>query len=282
MCSLRTLLCGLLGAFLVIAHPAAQDVRETVGPIEKQAKPISPENPIPRRTFSVAPVYPADAQGIQASGAVSLAATLDQTGRVVEIRKVREPLVIGPTPVTNPTALRIAADGMVRESAAALRRWTYDPPANGPISFLVTFSFKPGGDTTNTQSATVPPGPVGFSAAAAAAAAGGAPNSPVRVGGNVKAPTQISKVNPVYPAEAMAAGVSGVVILEAVIGVDGRVNDAKVLRSIPLLDQAAVDAVRQWAYTPTLLNGVPVPVIMTVTVMFSLGPPPPLPPPPPQ
>ena len=50
----------------------------------------------------------------------------------------------------------------------------------------------------------------------------------------------------------------------------GRVKDAKVLRSIPLLDQAALDAVKQWVYTPTLLNGVPVPVIMTVTVNFTL------------
>ncbi len=55
-------------------------------------------------------------------------------------------------------------------------------------------------------------------------------------------------------------------ILEALIGVDGRVADAKVLRSVPLLDQAALDAVRQWEYTPTLLNGAPVPVVMTVTV----------------
>jgi len=277
--ALTAFLCGFLGAFLFIGGVAAQEVRDTVGPIEKQAKPITPENPIPRRTFSVAPVYPADAQGIQASGAVSLAATIDETGRVVEIRKVREPLVIGPTPGTNPTALRIATEGMLRESAAALRRWTYDPPASGPISFLVTFSFRPGGEATNTQSATVPPGPVGFSAAAAATAAGG-PNQPIRVGGAVKAPVQTAKVNPVYPAEALAARVSGVVILEAVIGVEGPVTDAKVLRSIPLLDQAAVDAVRQWQYTPTLLNGVPVPIIMTVTVTFTLAPPPPPPPPP--
>ena len=83
-----------------------------------------------------------------------------------------------------------------------------------------------------------------------------------------------------YPAEALAARIQGVVILEAVIGVDGRVNDARVLRSIPLLDQAAVDAVRQWEYTPTLLNGVPTPVIMTVTVNFSMTLPPPPPPPP--
>ena len=56
----------------------------------------------------------------------------------------------------------------------------------------------------------------------------------------------------------------------ATIGPDGRVKDAKVLRSIPLLDQAALDAVKQWQFTPTLLNGVPVPVIMTVTVQFTL------------
>jgi len=55
-----------------------------------------------------------------------------------------------------------------------------------------------------------------------------------------------------------------------------------VLRSIPLLDQAAIDAVKQWEYEPTLLNGVPVPVVITVTVQFTLPPPPPPPPPPPQ
>jgi|TARA_Y100000031_G_C7944646_1_gene258686 protein TonB len=65
--------------------------------------------------------------------------------------------------------------------------------------------------------------------------------------------------------------VSGVVILEAVIGPDGRVRDVRVLRSAPLLDRAAIAAVRQWEYTPTLLNGVPVPVVMTVTVTFTLN-----------
>jgi periplasmic protein TonB len=56
-----------------------------------------------------------------------------------------------------------------------------------------------------------------------------------------------------------------------VIGPSGRVQDARVLRSIPLLDQAALEAVKQWEFTPTTLNGVPVPVIMTVTVQFTLG-----------
>jgi protein TonB len=95
----------------------------------------------------------------------------------------------------------------------------------------------------------------------------------VRVGSGVQAPQQIYKVNPVYPPAAEAARVQGVVILEAMIGADGRVTDARVLRSIPLLDQAALDAVRQWQYTPTLLNGAAVPIIMTATVQFTLAPP---------
>ena len=66
----------------------------------------------------------------------------------------------------------------------------------------------------------------------------------------------------------MAAGARGIVILEATIARDGTVKDARVLRSVPLLDEAALTAVRQWVFTPTLLNGVPVEVIMTVTVNF--------------
>ena len=96
------------------------------------------------------------------------------------------------------------------------------------------------------------------------------PAAPVRVGGNIKAPQKVKHVNPVYPPIAQSARVQGVVIIEATIGPDGAVKDAKVLRSIPLLDQAALDAVRQWQFTPTLVNGVPVPVIMTVTVQFTL------------
>jgi protein TonB len=96
------------------------------------------------------------------------------------------------------------------------------------------------------------------------------PPAPVRVGGQIKQPTQLKRVNPVYPAIAQSARVQGIVIIEAVIGQNGRVTEAKVLRSIPLLDAAALEAVKQWEYTPTLLNGVAVPVIMTVTVNFTL------------
>jgi TonB family protein len=94
--------------------------------------------------------------------------------------------------------------------------------------------------------------------------------APIRVGGNIGPPTKIRDVRPEYPAQAQAAGVQGVIILEATIDQSGAVRSARVLRSIPLLDQAAVDAVQQWRFTPTLLNGEAVPVIMTVTVNFTL------------
>ncbi len=105
---------------------------------------------------------------------------------------------------------------------------------------------------------------------------GGLPDAPppmqaVRVGGQIKEPKKLKNVTPVYPDIAKQARVQGVVILECTISPQGKVTDVKLLRGIPLLDQAAIDAVKQWVYTPTLLNGVPVPVIMTVTVNFKLS-----------
>jgi TonB family protein len=93
--------------------------------------------------------------------------------------------------------------------------------------------------------------------------------APLRIGGNVRPPTKVKDVTPVYPAIAKSANVSGEVAIEATIGTDGKVSDAKVVRSIPLLDQAALDAVRQWEYMPTLLNGVPVPVTTMVRINFA-------------
>jgi len=93
---------------------------------------------------------------------------------------------------------------------------------------------------------------------------------PIRIGGGLPPPRQTKRVNPVYPPDAQGARIQGVVIIEATIGIDGKVQGTKILRSIPELDRAAIDAVTQWEYTPTLVNGVPVAVIMTVTVNFSL------------
>jgi protein TonB len=105
---------------------------------------------------------------------------------------------------------------------------------------------------------------------------GGLPDAPpppaaVRVGGQIKEPKKLKNIAPVYPDIAKQARVQGVVILECTISPQGKVTDVKVLRGIPLLDAAAIEAVKQWVYSPTLLNGVPVPVIMTVTVNFRLS-----------
>lgn len=96
------------------------------------------------------------------------------------------------------------------------------------------------------------------------------PAAPLRVGGDIKEPKKLKNVPPVYPRIAQAAKVQGLVIIEAIISKEGDVKDAKVIRSVPMLDSAALEAVRQWKYTPPLLNGVPVDVVMTVTVNFNL------------
>lgn len=93
---------------------------------------------------------------------------------------------------------------------------------------------------------------------------------PIHIGGNVAAPAKVRDVKPEYPAIAQASRVSGVVIVEAIIDPSGDVVATHVLRSIPLLDEAALAAVKQWRYTPTMVDGVPQNVVMTVTVNFSL------------
>jgi protein TonB len=94
---------------------------------------------------------------------------------------------------------------------------------------------------------------------------------PLRVGRDIRAPRKVREVAPVYPELARLSRLEGVVVVECMIDERGRVQDAKVVKSIRLLDEAALEAVRQWAYAPSLLNGVPVPVLMNVTVTFQLA-----------
>ena len=93
----------------------------------------------------------------------------------------------------------------------------------------------------------------------------------MRVGGLIQPPRRIVSVAPVYPQIAQQARVEGTVEIEALIGEDGKVRNAKLLSGKALLNEAALTAVRQWVFTPTRLNGEPVGVIMTVTVVFSLN-----------
>jgi protein TonB len=92
----------------------------------------------------------------------------------------------------------------------------------------------------------------------------------MRVGGDLKPPALIHRVEPDYPPVAVSEKIEGLVILEAEVNEAGVVTQVRVLRSVLLLDQAAVKAVKQWRYQPLVLNGTPVPFILTVTLTFSL------------
>jgi protein TonB len=151
-------------------------------------------------------------------------------------------------PPMGPVTPTVAPTGIAPELPIA------DPPRSEVLGII-------DGAITNGASELAPPPPPPLVK----------PPEPVRVGHTVRSPQKLHGVDPVYPAIAQAARIQGIVIIEATIGADGRVVNARILRSVPMLDQSALDAVRQWEYTPTLLNGVPVPVIMTVTVSFTLS-----------
>jgi protein TonB len=93
----------------------------------------------------------------------------------------------------------------------------------------------------------------------------------IKQGGNVTAASIITQTRPSYPALARQARIQGSVVLHAIIDKDGNVAQLEVVSGHPLLVQAALDAVRQWRYKPTLLNGDPVEVDTTITVTFTLG-----------
>jgi len=90
----------------------------------------------------------------------------------------------------------------------------------------------------------------------------------LRIGAGMRPPIKVADARPMYPEAAKAARIEGPVVLELRVGTDGSVVDASVVQSIPMLDDAAVEAARQWKYVPTLLNGAPVEVLMNVTISF--------------
>ena len=258
--------------FLGGAMAQAQVLRTEPGPLERQAKPITPENPIPKRVYFVMPTRPADIDLATARAVVTLRLTLDGAGSVAEIRSGLGGLVA----VGNGLA---ASDAFIEATADAVQQWRYEPPADPPIAFDVRIAFAADGTSSLVMHGGIalPPMPALQTLPAALAEApspslSDLPPPPwaegvLRV---VRPPIKIRHVPPAYPPEAIAAPVQGIVILEARVEPDGHIQYARVLRSIPILDQAALSAVLQWEFTPTLLNGTGVPVLMIVTVQFSL------------
>jgi protein TonB len=171
---------------------------------------------------------------------------------------------IPPPPSTAPKAPPINVNPEAAPVESGNRIPTEDTPvvsAPGPVPFV------PGGIPTGvggrpTALDALQNGPLTLAAPPKPA--------PVRPGGDIKPPQRITYVPPVYPTIAQTAKIEGLVILEATIDEQGIVRDVRVLRSIPMLDKAAIESVSKWRYTPTRLNGVAVPIILTVTVSFSL------------
>ena len=277
-CAAMALIVGLGSWSAVSAFPlhtanhaasGRHDYQTAPGPLELKAHTVTPENPIPRRIRNEDPVLPDSVASVR--GAVGVKVTLDDLGRVAEARLV-EVSVNGPEfgmsvtgmdengfrwqgthRVTQPNldtdAAVQSAEVFMDAALAAVRQWRYEAPFEAPLTFTVQLRMGKG-----TEVMAFKPAREGEA---------------LRVGGSIKAPVKVKDVRPIYPAAAREAGVYGVVIIEVKIGTDGRIEEGHVLKSIPLLDDAALDAVKQWEFVPTLLNGVPTPIIMTVTINFS-------------
>ena len=231
-----------IGLALAVLAPSAAFAQ--VAPVR-----VGGEIKEPTKIKHVPPVYPELAQQARIQGVVILEAVIGEDGAVREARVLR------PAPMLDDAALD------------AVLQWKYTPtllngqPVPVIMTVTVTFTLTPSGQGTTPgqaqQSTTAPE---------AVMTASGVEMVPVRVGGEIKEPRKIKHVSPAYPNQ----DVQGVVILEAIIDTDGKVKRVKALRSVPGLDESALAAVKQWEYTPTLVNGVAVPVIMTVTVAFGV------------
>ena len=236
----------LVSRFLIGDGPAKAISWRAAPP--PQAAPDAPRRQI-TKTY---PEYPPDALERGIKGVVVVDITVNAAGDVSTAAVVSGPqelrasafkaaLALKFTPGSSTSAMRISVDYTLTGNSWGVRMW--DSTTDGSRSGPVVFSTR---------------GPENPMPAAA------------RVGGAVQPPRKTKDVAPVYPPIAQQARVQGVVILEARVDENGNVSHTHVLRSIPLLDQAAIDAVKQWQYEPTLLNGSPIPVIMTLTVNFSL------------
>lgn len=210
----------------------------------------------PNKVHHVNPIYPEAAREAGVSGVVILEAMIEADGSVSNLKVLRS------IPELDQAAIN------------AVRQWRYTPtllngqPVRVVMTVTVNFTLRARGAQPDERAEAVRVDGLRNRVSGRPAAD---PVEIPRVGGEVRAPVKVRNVNPAYPRDAMDANVSGVVIMEATLDVEGNVTDVQVVRSVPMLDQAAIDAVRQWKYAPAVVNGQPSPVVMTVTVNFSLN-----------
>jgi TonB family protein len=238
-----------VGALEPVATPKAV----TISPVTARATQASARFEEPRRQINgIYPEYPPDALDKRISGTVTVNIVINPAGDVSTAGVV-----------DGPQELRASAF-----KAAMGLKYT---PASSTTAMTIYVEYRLENQSWGVRIADHP-SPVGAvpMAGRPPAASEQEPSGAYRVGGDIHPPRKVKDVPPVYPAEALNAKVQGVVLLDATVDATGAVSDVKVLRSILLLDQAALDAVKQWEYEPTLLNGQPVPVVLTVTVNFTL------------
>jgi TonB family protein len=211
-----------------------QEMEKKLQEFRKDAVACKDDLKPPKLIKKVDPVYPEEARKKGIQGVVILEAKIDESGRVMDTMILR----------SIPELDQAAAD--------AVRQWVYEPMLidGKPTKalFTVTANFRLGEKDIEE-----------FAAGA------------VKVKDQISPPKLVKIVNPVYPEIARQAKIEGVVIVQARTDTQGRVKGAMVLRSVPLLDQAAIDAVKQWIYEPLVIEGQAREAVFTVTVRFDLS-----------
>ncbi|MFN7921034.1 MAG: energy transducer TonB [Bryobacteraceae bacterium] len=196
-----------------------------------------------------------------------------EAAQVVEVQRPR------PTqPVAAPAEARLRVPGRPLDVTRFLARNTgpvhTDVDWQEPLVLIdprIEGSSDPAVPSWAARSSQVPPRPVDPPKPVPAVVPPKAPAGPVTVGGDVRPPRLLREVKPVYPPLARQARIQGTVVIEAIISRDGAVRAARIASGHSLLVQAAIDAVRQWLYAPTMLNGQPVEVILMAEVNFKLS-----------
>ena len=159
-------------------------------------------------------------------------------------------------------------------SEHALRGWLYEPPVTAPVALDVEFEFTGEGRARTVWQQPAPPiqptPPADVADSSLPSLKTSHPDALI-AGDQVGAPSRIKGGAPAYPPEALTQHLEGTVLMDILIGSNGRVTDTRVLRARPELAGAAVAAVERWEFAPTIVDGSPVAVITTVVVNFTLA-----------
>jgi hypothetical protein len=137
---LRAVVYGAVLFFVATGGVVAQDLYDSPGPLEKQAKSVTPENPVPRQLPSKPVEYPGEMHETGGRGLVTLQITLDAGGKVAEIRTLRSQLVATSAPFP-PSTERDTTAALSQSAINAAREWSFAPPASAPLTFPVAFTF---------------------------------------------------------------------------------------------------------------------------------------------